>query len=68
MYKIEYDQEASVLKLRLKESKSVDSEIKGNVVLDFDESGELVNIEVMDVNIDDLANSVVDGKVSVENK
>jgi uncharacterized protein YuzE len=65
MYKIEYDENSRVLKLRLKEVASVDSEVKGNVVMDFDSEGELVNIDVMDVNLEDLANSVVDGEIKV---
>lgn len=65
MYKIEYDENSRVLKLRLKEVASVDSEVKGNVVMDFDSEGELVNIDVMDVNLEYLANSVVDGEIKV---
>ena len=55
MYKIEYDSQAKILKLRIKDTKSVDSDIKGNVVLDYDTKGNLVNIDVMEVNLDDLA-------------
>ncbi len=52
MCKIECDQESKVLMLTLKKGKSVDSEVKGNVVLDFDPKGELVRLEVMDVNLE----------------
>jgi uncharacterized protein YuzE len=54
MVKIEYKSDSKILSIRVKESKSVDSDIKGNVVLDYDEAGDLVNIDVMEVNIEEL--------------
>ena len=54
MYKIAYDPEVKILKIRLKPGKSVDSDIKGNVILDYDKSGNLVKLEVMDVNLEEV--------------
>ncbi len=54
MIKIEYDSEAKILSIRLTEKKSVDSDIKGNVVLDYDAKGHLVNVDIMEVNLEDL--------------
>lgn len=65
MYKIKYDSHAKILKLRLKDTPSVDSEINGNVVLDYDSNGDLVNIDVMDFNLDDLAKLTENSELKV---
>ena len=54
MNKIQYDPEVKILTIRLKSGKSVDSEIKDNVVLDYDSKGELVKLDIMDVNLEEL--------------
>jgi uncharacterized protein YuzE len=54
MPSISYDPEVQILSIRLKRVKSVDSEIKGNVVLDYDAKGQLTNIDVMNVNLEDV--------------
>jgi uncharacterized protein YuzE len=56
MTKITYDPEVKILSIRLQKTKSVDSELKENVVLDYDKKGRLVNIEIMDVNLEELMN------------
>lgn len=53
--KIDYDHEGKIMTLRFTSSTSVDSEIHGNVVLDYDSSGDLVKIDVMDFNLEELA-------------
>ncbi|MBI5216404.1 MAG: DUF2283 domain-containing protein [Ignavibacteriae bacterium] len=58
MPKIQYDPEVKILNIRLREDKSVDSEIKENVVLDYDAQGHIVNIEIMDINIEDIIRNV----------
>ena len=40
--------------MRLGSGKSVDSDVKGNVVVDYDKNGEIVNIEIMKVNLDEF--------------
>ncbi len=55
MPSISYDPEVNILSIRLKRVKSVDSELKGNVVLDYDAKGQLTNIDVMNVNLEDVA-------------
>jgi hypothetical protein len=57
--KIAYDPEVKVLSIRLKPGRSVDSEIKGNLVLDYNSKGELVKLDIMDVDLEELVNSGV---------
>lgn len=44
--KISYDKEASVLSIEMKRAKSVDSDIQGNVVIDYDKKGEVVRVNL----------------------
>jgi uncharacterized protein YuzE len=52
--KIKYDPKSNILSIRLSKKKSVDSEIKGNIVIDYDENGEIVNIEIMKINLEEF--------------
>jgi len=54
MPKIQYNPEVKILSIRFHDNKSVDSDIKDNVVLDYDQEGHIVNIDIMDVNLEDL--------------
>jgi uncharacterized protein YuzE len=54
MHKIKYDSEVKILTITLRKGKITDSEIKGNIVLDYDNKGELLTLDVMDVNLEDL--------------
>jgi len=48
--KIEYDPTADALYVRLGESKIVESEqVQPGVILDFDESGKVVGVEILSV-------------------
>ncbi len=49
--KIKYDPEAKILSIRIAPSPSVDSEVKGNVVLDYDAKGNLVNVDIMKISL-----------------
>ncbi len=49
--KIRYDHEAKILSIRLASAKSADSDVKGNVVLDYDAKGNLVNVDIMSVSL-----------------
>jgi len=52
---IKYDKSSNILSIKLSKKKSIDSEIKGNIVIDYDESGEIVNIEIMKINLNEFA-------------
>ena len=52
--KIAYDKKARILSLRLSGKKSVDSDVQGNVVIDRDREGSIVNVDVMDVGLDEF--------------
>lgn len=52
--KIKYDKNSKILSIRFGRKKSVDSEVKGNVVIDYDENGEIVNIEIMKINLEEF--------------
>ncbi|MBP7819264.1 DUF2283 domain-containing protein [Candidatus Gracilibacteria bacterium] len=54
MQKFEYDPEAKILKIRFSKEKSIDSDIIGNLVLDYDKNGNLVNVDIMDINLEDF--------------
>ena len=46
--KIEYDKAAKALSLSVSSAKSVDSDIRGNVVIDYDKKGAAVRVNVYD--------------------
>ncbi len=54
MPKIQYNPEVKILNIRFFDKKSVDSDVKDNVVLDYDRQGHIVNIDVLNVNIEDV--------------
>lgn len=66
MLRIEYDPEARILSIRFTKKKSVDSDIKDNVVLDYDEKGHLVNLDIMEFNLEDLVRLAGKKKVLVK--
>lgn len=49
--KISYDDEARILSIRTSTSESVDSDIYGNVVVDYDKDGQIVNVDIMEVSL-----------------
>ncbi len=44
--KISYDKESSVLSIEMKRAKSIDSDIQGNVVIDYDKKGDVVRVNL----------------------
>lgn len=52
---IKYDKEAKILSIRVSDKKSVDSDAKGNVVIDYDKNGNVVNIDVMKISLDEFS-------------
>ena len=49
--KIQYDKESEVLSLSVSKAKSVDSDIRGNVVIDYDKKGAAVRVNVYNFNL-----------------
>lgn len=52
---IKYDRKSNILSIRLSKKKSVDSEVKENIVIDYDEKGEIVNIDIMKISLKEFA-------------
>ena len=50
--KIHYNKASSILSIEMKRGKSVDSDIQGNVVLDYDHKGKIVRINLYQFNFD----------------
>jgi len=48
--KILYDKDSKVLSINMKKAKSVDSDIHGNVVVDYDKQGNAVRVNFYDFN------------------
>lgn len=55
MAKIKYDKETKILSIRLSTKRSVDSDTKGNIVIDYDKDGDIVNIDIMKISIDEFS-------------
>jgi len=53
--KIKYDKESNILSIKLNKKRSVDSDVKDNIVIDYDENGEIVKVEIMKINIEEFA-------------
>ncbi len=49
-----YDKQSQVLSWQLKKGPSVDSDIQGNVVIDYDKAGKIVSINFYEVNFEDF--------------
>ncbi|MEK7620376.1 MAG: DUF2283 domain-containing protein [Patescibacteria group bacterium] len=52
--KISYDSEAQILSIRLSPQKSVDSDIYGNVIVDYGKDGHMVNVDIMDISLSEF--------------
>lgn len=52
---IKYDKKSNILSIRLGKKKSVDSDVRDNIVIDYDEKGEIVNIEIMEMSLGEFA-------------
>jgi len=52
MNNIDYDKEAEVMSVIISDKKSVDSEIRGNVVIDYDKQGEIVKVNFYNFSFD----------------
>lgn len=54
---ITYDQEVNILNIRLKKGKIADTDLQGNIIIDYDKKGNILNLEILDFNIEALAKS-----------
>ena len=54
MPKINYDQEAEILSIKISNKKSVDSDMQKNIVIDYDKDGNVAKIEIMNVNLNEF--------------
>jgi uncharacterized protein YuzE len=54
---IKYDSKVNILSIRFSKKKSVDSEVKDNVVIDYDQNGDIVNLEIMKINLAEFSGS-----------
>lgn len=50
--KIAYDKESSVLSLEMSQAKSVDSDLHGSVVIDYDKRGNVVRVNLYGFSFD----------------
>ncbi len=53
--KISYDKESKVLMVELKPAKSADSDIHGNVVIDYNKKGEAIRVNFYQFNFEEFA-------------
>lgn len=51
---LQYHKKAKILSLRLSKKRSADSDVQGNVVVDYDVAGRVVNVDVMSVNLNNF--------------
>lgn len=56
--KISYDKESQVMSIELARAKSVDSDIHGNVVIDYDKRGKAVRVNFYEFNFDAFRNGL----------
>lgn len=54
MAKIKYDKDSKILTIRLSNKKSVDSDVRKNVVVDYDKDGGIVNVEIMNISMEEF--------------
>lgn len=47
MTRISYDPEVEILSIRLSDEQSVDSDLEGDLVIDYDKNRNIVNLEIM---------------------
>ncbi|MFB6212676.1 MAG: DUF2283 domain-containing protein [Candidatus Magasanikbacteria bacterium] len=52
--KISYNEDSETVSIKVKDKKSVDSDIQGNVVIDYDEEGQVVGVDIMNISLDDF--------------
>lgn len=61
--KIEIDSKSSSISIRISRNMSIDSEIKGKLVIDYDDKGEIVNLMLMRYSLDEFGITQKTGKI-----
>jgi len=56
--KISYDKETEVFSVEMKKAKSVDSDILGNVVIDYDKKGKVVRVNFYNIDFSSFKESL----------
>jgi len=56
--KIQYDSESQVFSIQMSQKKSIDSDIQGNLVVDYDSQGKIVRINIYQVNFENFEQSL----------
>lgn len=51
---ITYDAGSRILSIKLSKARSVDSDVRGNVVVDYDAHGTPVRLDIMDCSLDEF--------------
>lgn len=54
MPKIKYNKEAQIMTIQISNKKSVDSDVQGNIVIDYDKEGKIVRIEMMNISLNEF--------------
>ncbi len=55
MTKIKYNKESKILSIHLSNKQSIDSDVRGNVVVDYDKEGEVVKLDIMSISLDEFS-------------
>ena len=56
-FSISYNKENSIFSLAVEGAKSVDSDIRGNAVIDYDQNGNIVRIDLHNFSFDEFKKS-----------
>jgi len=59
MSKIKYNQDNKIMSIKLSRKKSVDSDVQNNVVVDYDASGDIVNINIMNIDFNEFVSNKI---------
>jgi len=52
--KIKYDKDSNTVSIRVSAERSIDSDVNNNIVVDYDRNGQVVNIDIMKIGIDEF--------------
>ena len=66
--KIKYHKKEAILSVRFGKEKSVDSDIQGNVVVDYDKKGNVVSMDIMNINLDNFVSLKDQKKLAIKTK
>ncbi len=56
-FNVSYDKESRIFSLAVEGATSVDSDIRGNAVIDYDENGEIARIDLHNFSFDEFKKS-----------